>query len=64
MTEQEQAKLKKKKLEAMAEEAEDIQKPRKRDAKLLDKREQAVERIQKETIKKYKNDIKASIVED
>lgn len=64
MTEQEQAKLKKKRLEALAEEGEEDDKPRKRDTKLLDKREHAIDRYQKDTLKKYKNDIKASIVED
>lgn len=73
-TEHEQAKSKKAQLKEMQQktagkrfaedEDEDEVPERKRDAKAKDKREQAVERVQKEAISKYKNDIKASIAED
>jgi len=52
------------KMEENEKDEEQMFKMKKRDAKLLNKRERTIEKVQKEAIKKYKNDIKASIAED
>ncbi|CDW76429.1 nucleolar protein 14 [Stylonychia lemnae] len=70
LTDKEQAKQKKAKLQKLAEQNGDNDQNeekggmKKREMKELDKREKAIQRIQKDAIQKYKNDIKSSIVED
>ena len=65
MSELEQAKQRKAKLERLAtQEESSIPKLKKREEKELSKREKVIERAQKDAITKYKDDIKASIAED
>lgn len=66
MTDREQARIKKQKLDALREQdSEEEQKPKnKREQKELDKREKAILRAQNAALDKYKHDIKVSITED